>query len=72
MLRKKRMGSSNISLASIPTPSREGLMKWGKSFMVPYYLTIVAALGAATVGFLVVIALLILVAANFNVLGLIE
>jgi hypothetical protein len=41
-------------------------------YTAPYYLAIVGALGAATVGFVVVIVLLILVAANFNVLGLVE
>lgn len=68
------MGSTDYAaaLANIRPPSREGLITWGKSFMVPYYITVVAVLGAATVGFLVVIGLLILVAANFNVLGLIE
>jgi len=43
-----------------------------KPYLAPYYLTVAAVLGAATVGFVVVIALLILVVANFNVLGLVE
>ena len=41
-------------------------------YACPYYLTIAGVLGAATAGFVAVIVLLILVAANFNVLGLIE
>jgi hypothetical protein len=41
-------------------------------FFAPYYLVLGGLLGAATVGFLTVIVLLILVATNFNVLGLIE
>jgi hypothetical protein len=43
-----------------------------KPYMVPYYLTVAGVLGAITVGFVVITALLILVVANFNVLGLIE
>jgi hypothetical protein len=41
-------------------------------YAAPYYLTVAALLGAITVGFVVVTALLVLVAANFNLLGLIE
>jgi len=43
-----------------------------KPYLIPYYLTIAAVLGALTAGFVVVIVLLILVVANFNVLALIE
>jgi hypothetical protein len=43
-----------------------------KPYLIPYYITLAAVLGAATTGFLVIIALLILVVSNFNVLGLIE
>jgi hypothetical protein len=43
-----------------------------KPYMVPYYLTVAGILGAITVGFVVITALLILVVANFNILGLIE
>ncbi|MCE0523175.1 MAG: hypothetical protein LV480_09725 [Methylacidiphilales bacterium] len=43
-----------------------------KPFLVPYYLTIAAVLGAITAGFVVVTALLILVVTNFNLLGWIE
>ncbi len=52
------------------------LIEWArehaKPYLVPYYLTVAAVLGAITVGFVVVTVLLILVVANFNVLGLIE
>ncbi len=41
-------------------------------YLAPYYLTLAAVLGALTVGFAVVVGLLILVVANFNVLGLVE
>jgi hypothetical protein len=41
-------------------------------YLVPYYLTVAAVLGAITAGFAIVFVLLILVATNFNVLSLIE
>ena len=68
------MGSSDIvaTLSNMPTPSRASLLKWWESFLVPYYITVAAVLGAITVGFVVITALLILVAANFNILALIE
>jgi hypothetical protein len=40
-----------------------------KARVKPYHLVMAAALGLATVGFVVVIAVMILVATNFNVLG---
>lgn len=43
-----------------------------KPYLAPYYLTVAAVLGAITAGFAVVFVLLILVVANFNVLGWIE
>jgi hypothetical protein len=43
-----------------------------KPYLAPYYLTVAAVLGAITAGFAVVFVLLIIVTANFNVLGLIE
>ncbi len=45
---------------------------WLKPYLNPYYITLAAVLGAITVVFVVVTVLLILVATNFNVLGLIE
>jgi hypothetical protein len=43
-----------------------------KPYLVPYYLTVAAVLGAITAGFAVVFVLLILVVTNFNVLGWME
>jgi hypothetical protein len=55
-----------------PIPLSERVKRIVTPYLAPYYLTVAAALGAATVGFVVVIALLILVATNFNILGFIE
>jgi hypothetical protein len=41
-------------------------------YLVPYYLTLFAVLGALTTGFVVVIVLLMIVAANVNLLGWVE
>jgi hypothetical protein len=49
----------------MPKSFKEAVMP----FLVPYYLTVAALLGAITTVFVVVITLLILVAANFNVLS---
>jgi hypothetical protein len=43
-----------------------------KPLLTPYYLTVGAILGAVTVGFAVLITVLVIVAANFNVLGWME
>jgi hypothetical protein len=43
-----------------------------KPYLVPYYLTVAAVIGAITTVFVVMTVLIILVATNFNVLGLIE
>ena len=43
-----------------------------KPYLTPYYLTIGAALGAATAGFVALIVVVVLIATNFNVLALIE
>lgn len=45
---------------------------WLKPFLNPYYITVAAVLGAITAGFAVLVAILIIIATNFNVLGLIE
>lgn len=60
------------ALSKIKPPTREGLLNWWKAFLTPYYITIVVVLGLATGGFFTMIGLLILVASNFNILGLIE
>jgi len=62
---------------SAKTPEPKALRPYGpmeilKPYLIPYYLTIAAVLGALTAGFVVVTVLLILVVANFNVLALIE
>jgi hypothetical protein len=43
-----------------------------KPYLVPYYLTLLGLIGAITVGFVVLIGLLVLVVTNFNVLGWME
>jgi hypothetical protein len=43
-----------------------------KPYLVPYYLTVAAVLGAITAVFAVVTVLLVLIVTNFNVLGWIE
>jgi hypothetical protein len=67
---------SSAAPASAPATSKICPIEWvrerAKPYLVPYYLTVAAVLGAITVGFAVVTVLLILVVANFNVLGLIE
>jgi hypothetical protein len=45
------------------------LTAWVKRHCTPYHFTVAAVLGGITAFFAVVIALLILVALNFNVLG---
>ncbi len=49
-----------------------GLKKSAEPYLVPYYLAFAAVMGAITVGFIVLTLLIVLVATNFNVLGLIE
>ncbi len=49
-----------------------GARERAKPYLVPYYLTIAAVLGAITTVFVVITVVLIIVATNFNVLGLIE
>ena len=58
--------------ASKPPGQKISLKERLAPYLVPYYLTIAAVLGALTAGFVVVVVLLILVAANFNVLGWVE
>jgi hypothetical protein len=43
-----------------------------KPLLTPYYLAVAGLLGAATVGFLVLIAVLVIVSTNFSVIGFIE
>jgi multisubunit Na+/H+ antiporter MnhC subunit len=60
------------TLGNLPLPPLSKLGERLKPYLAPYYLTVAAVLGAITVGFAVVIVLLVLVVTNFNVLGLIE
>ena len=57
---------------SAPTPKKFVLMEKVKPYLAPYYLTVAGVLGGITVVFVVITVLLIIVVANFNVLGLIE
>jgi hypothetical protein len=45
---------------------------WLKPYLTVYHVAIASAIGAATAGFLALIVVLIIIATNFNVLGLIE
>ena len=61
--------------AQAPVPKSSPLVLASKTlqpYLAPYYLTIAGVLAGVTVIFGVVIVLLILVVANFNVLGLFE
>jgi hypothetical protein len=49
-----------------------GIQKRAKPYLVPYYLTLGAVLGAITTLFIVMTVVIVLVATNFNLLGLIE
>jgi hypothetical protein len=61
--------------ASATTPAfcpLEWAKKHAEPYLVPYYLTVFAVLGAATTGLVVVILLLILVVSNFSAIGFVE
>jgi hypothetical protein len=47
-------------------------LEHAKSLKAPYYIAVAAALGGITVVFAIVILLLVMVTANFNLLALIE
>ena len=49
-----------------------GVKKGLAPYLTPYYLVYGAVLGAITTGFIVLTLIIVLVATNFNVLGLIE
>jgi len=49
-----------------------GLKKAAAPYLTPYYLVYVAVVGAITTGFIVLTLVILIVATNFNVLGLIE
>ncbi len=58
--------------ASRPSPVSAWLKEHGKNFASPYYIVVGAVVGGITVGFIVLTLVIVLVATNFNVLGLIE
>jgi hypothetical protein len=45
---------------------------WLKTHLTPYHLTVAAVLALATAGFTALIAVLLLISANFNLLGFVE
>ncbi len=51
---------------------KDNFVGWFKRHTTPYHLTVAAVLGGITAVFFAVIALLIIVALNFNVLGWME
>jgi hypothetical protein len=55
-----------------PKPEFAGFKKRLAPYCVPYYLTLAAVLGGITTIFVVLTLIIVLVATNFNVLGLIE
>jgi uncharacterized RDD family membrane protein YckC len=72
--KRKLMATPTPTAAPEPTFADfiAGLKKRAEPYLVPYYLTFAAVIGAVTVGFIVLTLLIVLVATNFNVLGLIE
>ena len=64
--------SSSATAAPASNAPKVSFMEIVKPFLAPYYLTVAALLGAITAGFAVVVFLLLLVAANYNLLGAIE
>ncbi len=65
------MSNANSSSATADF-SLAGIIASAKRLATPYHLTVAAVIGGITAVFAVVIALLIMVALNFNILGLIE
>ena len=55
-----------------PTPGFAGIQKRLAPYCVPYYLSLGAVLGGITAVFVVLTLIIVLVATNFNVLGLVE
>jgi len=50
----------------------KSLVEWIKHHTTVYHLTIAAVLGALTAGFVAMIAVVIIIGTNFNVLGWME
>jgi hypothetical protein len=58
---------------STPSTAQPTLFeRYLKPFLTPYYITVASVLGGITAVFVTVTVLLIIVVANFNVLGWIE
>jgi hypothetical protein len=58
---------------ALSAPSKTAALKAQLSrYLVPYYLTLAAVIGAITALFAVLTLVIVLVVTNFNVLGLIE
>ncbi len=64
--------SAPTRVPNFSLPKDFSLAERAKSYLVPYYFALAGALGAITVVFTIVIVLLIIVAANCNVLGWVE
>lgn len=58
--------------ATPETPKPCPFERYVKPWLTPYYITVAGVLGGITVGFAVMTLLLIIVIANFNVLGWME
>jgi hypothetical protein len=64
--------SSSKKPAPTFTETVAGVKKAAAPYLTPYYLVYGAVLGAITTGFIVLTLIIVLVATNFNLLGLIE
>ncbi len=71
-IRTTVMSTPTPAATATPTTKPRPFAEILKPYLVPYYLTVAGAIGAITVGFVVVITLLVIVVANFNVLGWVE
>jgi hypothetical protein len=70
---KRKFMSTPSATASTAAPHRPFCpVEFVKPFLVPYYLTIAAVLGAITTVFVVLCLVLVLIVTNFNVLGWME
>jgi fatty acid desaturase len=67
------MSTPSPAPAATPTTNKPCLFKrYVKPWLTPYYLAVAVGLGAITTVFGVLTLLLIIIVANFNILGLIE
>ena len=68
MLEKDAMPTPSVPASEKPFCPIERI----KPYLVPYYFTVAAVLGAITAVFVAIFAVLVLVVTNFNILSLIE